>query len=209
MVQTRFATFSLRARAALPVVALSLASLATIHCGEDDPPAAPAAAGGSAAGTGGSNAGGGGASAGSGGSTGAAAGAGGTEAAGQGGTAGAGGAAPDPIEVTQNCVGKYVDLASKTEAERKIEAIGVAWTPNCVEITAGQALQWDVDFTVHPLRKGVTGNADAGTAGNPIPDTDGGAPLTVQFPNPGFYPFYCNYHATPDGKGMIGLVHVK
>ena len=185
-------------RASLFASALSLLALLAA-CGDDDSSGTPPPAGGAGTSAGGSSAGG------AGGSDVSSAGAGGeSNAAGA-----AGGATIDPIETTQGCVGKYTDLSTVADADRKIEGLGVAWTPACVEITAGQSLTWAVDYTTHPLRKGVKGDENAGSPNNPIPDTDSGSPVTVAFPTPGFYPFYCNYHATPDGKGMVGLVHVK
>jgi plastocyanin len=210
-------------RGPLAALALSLVVVGALHCGDDAATPAPTGTAGTAgtsgtagssantagsAGASGSGTAGTGGVGGTGGEVGGAAGTTSTGGAGGGSSGAAGTAAGDPIETTQGCVGKYVDL-SAADATRTIEGIGVSWSPPCVEIAAGQTLTWDVNFSVHPLRPGTTSDKAAGSPNNPIPSSDGGPAAAVTFPTAGFYPFHCAYHATPDGKGMVGLVHVK
>jgi plastocyanin len=186
--------------------------LCAANCGEDDPAPAPSGETAGSAGSSGADAVGG-AAGHAHGEAGAGGGAGDGGAAGEAGAGGesgasAGGASEDPLVAMQGCEGKFEDR-SDPGAERTIEAFGVAWKPPCIEIAAGQTITWAVDFTTHPLHRGTRADENAGSADNPIPNSDSGSNAAVTFPTPGLYPFYCVYHATPDGKGMVGLVRVK
>lgn len=180
-------------------------------CGGDDADPTPAAQTGGTAGAGGSDVGAAGhehEEAGAGGESGSSGEAGAAGAGDAGASGAAGGATEDPLVIAQGCEGKFEDR-SDASADRKIEAFGVSWKPPCMEIAAGQSITWAVDFTTHPLHRGTRADENAGSPDNPIPNSDSGANATVTFPAPGLYPYYCVYHATPDGKGMVGLVRVK
>jgi plastocyanin len=207
------------ARWATPLLIAFAVAGFTLNCGGDDPaPATPPEVTAGAGGTAGeAGAGGDAAAAGSaghnhelGGSDAGASGEGGGGGAAAGGSdaGAAGGSTEDPLVIAQGCEGKFEDR-SDAAADRTIEAFGVAWKPPCMEIAAGQTITWAVDFTTHPLHRGTRADENAGSADNPIPNSDSGSNAAVTFPTPGLYPFYCVYHATPDGKGMVGLVRVK
>ncbi len=83
---------------------------------------------------------------------------------------------------------------------------GFAYSPKCITIAAGQQVMFSGDFTTHPLRPGVGGNATAGSANNPIVATGTGNTASFTFPAAGSYPYNCLLH---DGSGMNGVVKVQ
>lgn len=81
----------------------------------------------------------------------------------------------------------------------------LGYAPKCLAISAGQSVTFTGNFSVHPLVPGEY-QGDAGAANNPITRTDmGSADTTFQFPAPGLYPYYCDYHAPT----MVGVVQVR
>lgn len=83
---------------------------------------------------------------------------------------------------------------------------GFSFAPKCLTIAAGQDVTWAGAFASHPLTRGVPGDTNGGTAGNPIPTTMTGTSVTVNFPRPGTYPYVCGMHAF---LGMTGVVVVR
>jgi plastocyanin len=71
------------------------------------------------------------------------------------------------------------------------------YLPACLRVSAGSNVAIEAS-TFHPLEPAV-----GGSPGNPIPSDI--IDVTVAFPNPGFYPFYCPEHV---GQGMRGVVWV-
>ena len=92
------------------------------------------------------------------------------------------------------------------------DPIGLAFSPKCMSITAGQSVTFFGDttqgsnFSVHPLRPGGANGSDPGAGGNPIAAQNGGSAYTVVFPTAGTYGYFCQAH---EGMGMYGAVQVK
>ncbi len=92
------------------------------------------------------------------------------------------------------------------------DPIGLAYSPKCLSIAAGQRVTFfgdttqGSDFTVHPLRPGGADGTDPGAAGNPIAAQVGGSTYTVVFPGPGTYGYFCQEH---QAMGMYGAVQVR
>lgn len=78
-----------------------------------------------------------------------------------------------------------------------------AYSPQCLQVTAGTAVTLPADAVLHPLR-----SSTRGTAGTPIP-MRATMNTTVTFPTPGLYPYYCENHGGDDGIGMAGVVRVE
>lgn len=85
--------------------------------------------------------------------------------------------------------------------------VGLNYSPACMEIAAGQSVDFKGAFGTHPLTAGTgpTGLKD-GSAGNPITTPPATATDTsFAFPTAGLYPFFCQNHV---GSGMAGVVKV-
>ncbi|HEX7663240.1 MAG TPA: plastocyanin/azurin family copper-binding protein, partial [Polyangiaceae bacterium] len=84
---------------------------------------------------------------------------------------------------------------------------GIMSDPNhCAHIKAGQTVKWTGDFTSHPLAA-HDDRADAGGGSpNPITSgaTSGSSSVTITFPNPGVYGYWCTVHQTM----MMGAIVV-
>lgn len=104
-------------------------------------------------------------------------------------------------------------LASATDltadgADRTIAFAGIAYTPKCARIKAGQSVTFSgtETFAAHPLRAGtVVARTVTPEPGSPIADTDTGTEETFAFPTAGTFPYYCNSHYQ---VGMFGVVYV-
>ena len=84
---------------------------------------------------------------------------------------------------------------------------GLAYTPRCSKINAGQAVTFSGMFTAHPLRGGtVVGGVPTLDPSSPITATDTGTSATIAFPTAGVYGFYCNLHGS---GGMNGAIYVQ
>jgi plastocyanin len=79
-----------------------------------------------------------------------------------------------------------------------------AYSPRCLTVHAGSSVTWSGDFASHPLMPATS----RGTTPSPIMPTSTGTSATVMFPNAGLYPYYCNFHGSPTGAGMAGVVQV-
>ena len=100
----------------------------------------------------------------------------------------------------------YVDQ-SAAAGVRTVSFGGVAYTPRCLTIAAGQSVSFSGSFAAHPLRGGLApGQTGTATTPNPIANTDTGSTAAFTFATPGFYPFYCNVHFA---SGMTGVVQVR
>ena len=102
---------------------------------------------------------------------------------------------------------RFVDR-SDPAADRTVTfggAVGMAFSPPCLTVTAGQSVRFAGMFAMHPLRPGVVGQAGSG-AGSPIPDTTAGDAVSVTFPSAGVFPFFCGVHGA---MGMAGVVRVQ
>jgi plastocyanin len=92
------------------------------------------------------------------------------------------------------------------------DPIGLAYSPKCLSIAAGQSVTFVGDttrasnFSVHPLRPGGASGTDPGSSGNPIAAQNGGPTYTVAFATAGTYGYFCQAH---QGMGMYGAVQVK
>jgi len=92
------------------------------------------------------------------------------------------------------------------------DPIGLAFSPKCLSIMAGQSVNFFGDttqgsnFSVHPLRPGGADGTDPGAAANPIAPQNGGSTHTVVFPSAGTYGYFCQAHQS---MGMYGAVQVK
>jgi len=92
------------------------------------------------------------------------------------------------------------------------DPIGLAYSPKCLSIAAGQSVTFfgdptqGSDFTAHPLRPGGADGTDPGASGNPIAAQVRGSTYTVVFPSAGTYGYFCQEHQS---MGMYGAVQVK
>ncbi len=92
------------------------------------------------------------------------------------------------------------------------DPIGLAFSPKCLSIAAGQSVTFVGDttqgsnFSVHPLRPGGANGTDPGASGNPVAAQNGGSTYTVAFPAAGTYGYFCQSH---ESMGMYGAVQVK
>ena len=107
--------------------------------------------------------------------------------------------------------GDFVPAGSAAKVQYG-DPIGLAFSPKCLGIAAGQSVTFFGDttqgstFFVHPLRPGGANGSDPGAAGNPIVAQSGGSTYTVTFPAAGTYGYFCLSH---EGMGMYGAVQVK
>lgn len=103
----------------------------------------------------------------------------------------------------------FVDRTAD-DASRSVSfgaALGAAYGPRCITISAGQSVTFTGAFAGHPLHRGSgPTQLDTGSAGNPIPDVSTGAEAVVTFPRAGTFPFHCGIHF---GGGMSGAVRVR
>jgi plastocyanin len=89
--------------------------------------------------------------------------------------------------------------------------LGLAYSPKCLQVSAGAQVTFEGDFGTHPL----TPSAKRGTlTGNPIVDgpADGGASASAMFtfPTAGFFAYFCAVHGpADDGTGMEGVIWVQ
>jgi plastocyanin len=80
------------------------------------------------------------------------------------------------------------------------------YAPRCLRVPKGAQVTFSGSFTVHPISPGTRPQATtAGSPNNPIPQTQTGTSITVQFPAAGTYPFFCQEHYA---AGMSGVVEV-
>ena len=92
------------------------------------------------------------------------------------------------------------------------DPIGLAYSPRCLSIAAGQSVTFfgdttqGSDFSFHPLRPGGADGTASGDSGNPIAPQFGGSTYTVVFPRAGTYGYFCQEHQS---MGMYGAVQVK
>jgi len=76
----------------------------------------------------------------------------------------------------------------------------------CMTISAGQAVMFMWDFSMHPLVAGVApGHTGTGTEPSPIVSQTTGELYEPAFPAAGDYPFHCGTHGH---GGMYGVVRV-
>lgn len=113
------------------------------------------------------------------------------------------------IVATHECTGSdFVDLTGGTPGERMIMVPrGTSmFDQPCITISAGQAVMFMWDFTMHPLEPGVApGHPGTGDEPNPIVAQTTGVLYEQTFPTVGDYPFYCGTHYH---SGMYGVVRV-
>jgi plastocyanin len=105
---------------------------------------------------------------------------------------------PPPPPVVNGCT-SYTDMtANGGTIEGPKDFNPAQFSPNCVEIRAGQSVTWNVDFAAHPLA------ASGGDSPSPIATTSSGTTVTFAFPNAGVFGYHCLAHPTI----MFGAVHV-
>jgi plastocyanin len=111
---------------------------------------------------------------------------------------------PTPL----NGCATFTDLSAPS-ADRTILFPAFAYTPNCIEVAAGQMVTWNGTFMFHPLRPGRAPSRPAtdtpSSDSTPIIATDSGTTASFTFATPGDYGFYCNVHQS---SGMYGVVRV-
>jgi plastocyanin len=99
---------------------------------------------------------------------------------------------------------------SKAIAASKVQAREGTYEPACVQIARGSSLTIEANM-MHPLQ----GMTEHGDTPNPIaegePATGYLQDLTVSFPNPGAFGFFCNVHGsdTSAAGSMTGVVYVQ
>lgn len=131
------------------------------------------------------------------------------------GDAGADGNAPtsdggNSVRALHDCtMDQFVDETADS-AERIVHFHSPRYSPRCMTIRAGQSVTFMGNMTVYPLSPGVAPSRQGdppGTEPNPIPAQTMGEVVTVQFPNPGLYPYYCpTQEAT---NRMYGVIQVR
>jgi plastocyanin len=107
-------------------------------------------------------------------------------------------AMPDIVPANFVAIAPCPNPSDYAAATQVIATADNRYSPACVRIAAGGTVTIDAS-TAHPLEP-----RPGGSPGNPIPTQ--GAPATVSFPAPGFYPFLCPEHVD---QGMIGVVWVE
>ncbi len=100
----------------------------------------------------------------------------------------------------------YATAQDFTTTPLTVNVVGLAYSPKCARIRAGQMVTFKGSFASHPLRAGVVSNGTATPAPtSPILSTSTGSMATFSFPAAGAFPYYCNAHY---GSGMIGAIYV-
>jgi plastocyanin len=84
---------------------------------------------------------------------------------------------------------------------------GFSYDPKCLAIDAGSSVTFSGSFVAHPLYP----SAQRGTrANNPIRGVSSGDSAVVEFPNPGFFAYFCGAHgAADDGSAMAGVIWAR
>jgi len=77
--------------------------------------------------------------------------------------------------------------------------LGFHYSPSEVTIQPGDTVEWQGDFSMHPLV------SDDGL----WPTHNSGSAFTHTFPTTGTFLFHCNVHGLPGGVGMSGKIIVK
>ncbi|MEZ4400949.1 MAG: plastocyanin/azurin family copper-binding protein [Kofleriaceae bacterium] len=118
---------------------------------------------------------------------------------------------PDAAAAMLNgCTQAGADDRTGAAASRAIAfggAAGLAYSPACMRIAAGQAVTFNGSFAGHPLQAGtVVGATAQPMSGGPITATTVGTTATFTFPTAGAYPYYCDFHFT---GGMAGVIYVE
>ena len=90
-------------------------------------------------------------------------------------------------------------LAAPDVASTAIHFVCCSYTPSEVVIQPGETVEWDGDFSMHPLV------SDDGLWPTHMGDT----PFTWTFPMTGTFLFHCAIHGGFGGVGMSGRVVVK
>jgi len=88
-------------------------------------------------------------------------------------------------------------VSGKTQAT-VVTFTNFSYTPNTVTIRTGEDVQWQGNFSFHPLvsQDGLWTTVNSGTE------------FTHTFTQPGEYWYYCEIHGFPNGVGMSGKVIV-
>ena len=98
--------------------------------------------------------------------------------------------------------GCSIDLAQDMTG---MATVDIAWTnpaADCILVDAGTVVNWNGDFTAHPLAGGESPN----DADDLISQSDQtGATASVTFDTAGDYPYFCTIHTTT----MLGVVYVQ
>ena len=125
------------------------------------------------------------------------------------GTTDAGSSAPvdaGSVETVHGCTTSA--YANRSTGAREIafgSAAGLAYSPKCMSISAGQTVTFKGDFNTHPLVGGMY-MGSVGTTPTPIMRRDtGSTDYTVTFATAGLYPYFCDYHAPT----MVGAIWVN
>ncbi len=113
-------------------------------------------------------------------------------------------------QVVHDCGDTQFAATDRTAAgdTRTVMFSGVAYNPKCMRIKAGQTVTWMGNFGPHPLAKGITNAATTpgvDSPGNPITPTTTGNMLMVTFPAAGTFAYFCTNH---DALGMYGAIQV-
>ena len=85
-------------------------------------------------------------------------------------------------------------------AARVVAFNGFAYSPKCIRIKAGQAVEIPAS-TTHPLRAALQAN-------NPIPAGPSTGAQTVTFPAAGLFGYWCANHGGVTGTGMAAAIDV-
>ena len=116
----------------------------------------------------------------------------------------------NPLTATYNNCTNFKDR-SAAGADRTVifgGDIGLSFSPRCMDIAVGQSVDFQGDFSVHPIAAGTgpTSTAD-GSPNNPITTPAPGATdMSFTFSTAGQYPFFCQQHV---GGGMAGVIRVR
>ncbi len=115
-----------------------------------------------------------------------------------------------PSASLNGCTDTSYQDASAPTATRTVQfggGLGLAYSPKCLSIAAGQQVTFSGEFGLHPLTSGsAPGTPPGGATPNPIARPASGTTVTVNFPTAGDFPYFCGSHF---GSGMYGVVRVK
>lgn len=79
---------------------------------------------------------------------------------------------------------------------------GLAYSPNCLKVTAGTNVKFVSAFASHPLVGGIVDGSKMPDGASPITATSTGMEATFVIPA-GNYGYYCDLHALSGMKGAI------
>ncbi len=103
------------------------------------------------------------------------------------------------VSVTAATPGVAASPLATTVIQVPPNTSGLFYSPSVVLINMGDTVEWDGNFTFHPLA----------SDDNLWPVNNSGTTFSHTFNQPGTFRFYCMIHGGPGGVGMSGEVIVS